>query len=775
MSDELGDLILGERPVASKPFRIEITGYGKPPPPSEKKLREDLQMPPLTQDQLGKEIESTLQQIPSLRKEDAANANQYIAWLKKQQPEDELGQMILGTGEPPKPQGPTAQEMQAAEKPFFGTPRIGKRPGQPPSEPADLTPLYEVPRAILQNIPATIASGLGGLVGAALPGPEGQGAAFQKAIQEKLGFEPQAQGSKDILDVLSLPSKAAEYLGNKAFQATGSPVAATLAQVAAEAAPMALGLRGAKAPVQTGRIIPSAPPALTDINVPAIVRQQQQAARTAAPTIMSPEQVAATQAAFEARKAAVAPVVQGTTPVPLAMGLQSGGAAATNKASTVNAIAAEASPELQARIKQISINDVNPDALQTKILEEKHGIDLTSGQRSGNIQNYANEWNNRGAHPDTLGPMFQNQPKQISDALDATREKIAPDIRSVDPSSLGQIQIDALGAKDAARQLQIRNAYKKLEDANAGQFPIDIAQLQQNINNALAQKLKLNAYEDKLSTIKKDIDGLAKKGSMTFDDFENLRTNLADELRSNANGTARAAAWIVRDQLESVPLPANLQSIKPLADQARSLYKERMDVIRANPAYKAAVKEAASAEDAFSQGESLNAAKFHDKYVKNATPEAFRRMKAELADNDLANQSIRAGEIENLKQASGFKGEKGDFRPKGMSDYLFNQREKLRDVHGAEGLKDLMEIDLLGSKIAQPKSGVFNHSNTTSSTIAELAKRGIGTGLEAWAAGASHGVSIPLMTVGKQWFQNAKREAYGKKAVDPYGGLSYKD
>jgi hypothetical protein len=462
-------------------------------------------------------------------------------------------------------------------------------------------------------------------------------------------------------------------------------------------------------------------------------------------------------------------------------GKQSVGAAAAMPENVlrgnIDAAIAQSSPELQAHVKTLNPRAVDLPSLETRSLEDRHGINLTTGQRTGDTSLYSQEWNKRG-ETSTLGEHFNEQPKQFKAAFENSIRRNSPDINEIDPSAIGQVQINALAAKDQIRKTAISEAYKALEDANGGQFPIDISKLKANIDNELKSKLKYNAYEDKLGTIKKDIDSLIEKGNMTFSDFENLRTNLADELRSNGNGTARQAAYIVRDQLEKLPIfgeetgSAQAIQLKALADKARSLNKERMDVIKSNPAYKSAVKESSTLEDAASQGESLNAEKFHDKFVTKGTPESIRRMKAELADDPQAIQAMVAGELRQAMRKAGLATDTPDLNPKQLANYIYDNRGRLQEALGPEGMKDLMELTALSSKVGMPKTGTFNYSNSFSSMLGELVKQGIATGAETKLATMTGGASIPAMSLGKEWMGKLNKEGFARQAVNPYGGLT---
>ena len=355
--------------------------------------------------------------------------------------------------------------------------------------------------------------------------------------------------------------------------------------------------------------------------------------------------------------------------------------------------------------------------------------------------------------------------------FEKTLDKHASDIGELTKENIGQIQINALLEKDLLRQNAIKNAYKELENANGGQLPIDISELNKNINNALTKKLKTNVYEDKLGTIKKDIDGLIKNGRMTFDDFENLRSNLADEMRTNQSGSARAAAHIIREQLENLPFPENMQHLKPLADKARSLYKERMEVIKNNPAYKAAIKEADTMEEAEQGLAALNADKFHDKYVTNSTPESVRRMVEELKDSPKAIKALKAGDILNARDALVPNTMTPQLKPDMYNKYLRSQAGKAKYVHDAESLQDLLDYGILSSKVAKPSENVFNYSNSYSAYLGDLLKEGLKVTGEGALALKTGGASIIPMNVGKGLYSKYKSNKFAQETTHPHSGL----
>jgi len=615
------------------------------------------------------------------------------------------------------------EELAAASKPYFGTPRIAKRPGQPP------TPQTGAGETLLSLLSAPGA--MFGMVGGGLSG------AYQEAKAGQFGTPEAANRIEKAM------AAGAQKYSYTPRTPEGQEMTADLQRLLGGLPPVVPELAG---------VAPLVAPAMTEAKtIPAAIKSIE-------PRQSLRDQL---QAQFQAKQAPqVAP-----------SGFQSGGAAAATTPAmmqaNIEAAIAQASPELASKVKSVPPTQVNLPALETRALEEKHGINLSHKQRIGDIAGYAEEWNRRGESP-ILGEHFSEQPKQFKASFENLMRKHAPDINEFDPSSIGQMQINALGEKDLARRTAISQAYKDLENANAGQFPIDVSALQQNIDAALKKQLRTEYVPSEVNSVLKDI---YKKGSMTFEEFEALRTLLADEMRTNSKGNARAASHIVRQQLEELPIPENLTEVKALADKARSLHKERMDVIKSNPAYKSAVKEFADASEAASTGESLNAEKFHQKFVSSGTPESIRRLKAEIADNPQAMQALAVGEIRNVMRKAGLAGEVPDLNPKTMTNFIADNKGKLQEALGPQATQDLMEIALLASKVGMPKTGTFNYSNSFSGMLADMAKKGMSNVAEAKLAGLTQGASVVPVAIGKQFMQKFNKDQFAKEATNPYAGI----
>jgi hypothetical protein len=465
-------------------------------------------------------------------------------------------------------------------------------------------------------------------------------------------------------------------------------------------------------------------------------------------------------------------------------GLSGVGAAQVTSDAQIAQLSDAASPQLKAHIQSLGNENINVPALETKLLEEKHGIDLTQGQRTNNTPQYSKEWNNRGAHPNTLGAKFEGQPEQFVNALDKVRDQVAPYIYESNPSELGQKIINGFVEKDNLRKQNIDRLYGDLQTkynemrqqnglAPTEHLPID----GNNFVQAAKQRLtnELLTHDAESAGITKFLDGIESNGgNMTFQDYLTLDRRLSAKMREG-KGSERAAAYEVRQALQNMELTADAQALTPLLNKAKAAAAERFQTIKDVPGYKQAIGEATSAQDAAEGIGSANADTFHNKHISRGSPADVKRILRELGEGSEAHQAMRVAELNNIKEKSGFKGEKANFTPNGMNDYLHGQREKLRDIFGVEGTTALHEINLLGSKIAQPKTGTFNYSNTLSGYLAEAAKEGIVTGIEGLAAAHTGGKSLLVTKPGREWFANAKNRKFGEKSVNPYAGISNKD
>jgi hypothetical protein len=116
----------------------------------------------------------------------------------------------------------------------------------------------EVAAAMATGAGAQIASGLKGLARTAWAGPEA-GAAEAQRVQDALTYQPRTEIGQRymqnvaeapiISDIAEMMQSGSQYAGQKTFEATGSPLAASLAQAAPETIASALGAKAPQAPL----------------------------------------------------------------------------------------------------------------------------------------------------------------------------------------------------------------------------------------------------------------------------------------------------------------------------------------------------------------------------------------------------------------------------------------------------------------------------------------------------------------------------------------------
>jgi hypothetical protein len=454
----------------------------------------------------------------------------------------------------------------------------------------------------------------------------------------------------------------------------------------------------------------------------------------AAPGPMSATQLAETQAAFAQRQAAAragAPattafdIMGGDRPPAAAAGVAPGsvGAAAVPAVSTIQQALSVATPELQNALKGIAAEQVNVPTFMRHIEADSLPVPvrLTEGQATGDIVKLSNEQNRRGKDPE-LAQRFNEQNGLLIENINEIRSLAAPDAYGTKIIENSQGIIDAYKTIDGARNEKISTAYKALKDANGGAWPVDALAIVRNADAMLAKELKTNFVPPGIAA---DLKAFREGAPMTFEQFEALRTNLAAEARKakrSGDGNAAMASSIVREALEQLPLtgPAATK-LKPLADSARSLAKERFDMLKKDPAYKAAVDDAVSAD------------KYLQKFVVNGVNKNIATMVNHLGKDSVAHQHMAAGTANWLKDKAGIVDETGNFTQAGYNKAL----KQLDDVKNMEQIftpDAASQLKTLGNVArytqAQPRGAFVNNSNTLVGALAEKAKKGISVGVE---------------------------------------------
>lgn len=606
----------------------------------------------------------------------------------------------------------------------------------------------------LASIPAGLAYG-----GAAIRkafGADVNPADVQRRVQNYLTYEP-----------VSDSAKAAE----QAFATTYGPAVRAVGNVADQAA-TAVGkvsptaetfLREAPAAAQAaGAVVPFVSPAIAAARqLPGAIATGARATASGAAAAgrkVAQAGEAASDATVRAFGGQPAPSVNPIAPVTAQSVLDQ---QAANSGQSMGAAAAAprvtgASPPLQqAIVREAQKNggavnleatnrQLNADSLPVK-------VSLTEGQALRDPALFSEEQNLRGKHAG-LAEHFNTQNSNLVKNVQAVRDEIGPDVFSTNHVEHADTLIKGYEDLDAGRNADITQKYQALRDAAGGKFPVDAKTLLDNSRTALAKELLTH---DAPPGIMRTLGDLADSGQMTFEQFENLRTNLARIQRNfSTDGNTRFAAGLIRDQMEQLPLEPGAASLKPLADAARGAARERFQALEADPAYKAAVNGTVPPD------------KFVKKFVIGGNRDDVATMAQNLAGNDTARQTMAVSVLDHLRDAAGVGADyKGSFKQSGWNRALASLDPKLQSLVNPKTAETLQNIGTVAHDIQVPPPGhTVNSSNTLTAGLSDYAE------VAAEHAVNAH-VGLPVGTVGRKIIQNVKYGARVKQAIQPGAGI----
>jgi hypothetical protein len=383
-------------------------------------------------------------------------------------------------------------------------------------------------------------------------------------------------------------------------------------------------------------------------------------------------------------------------------------------------------------------------------------VQLTEGQATQDPQTISQEMNNRGRTPEMISRLNQ-QNQQLIDNVRELRDRVGPDVFTTNPVDHGASLIEAYKSKDEPIKADITAKYKALEDANGGQFPLDTNGFVKSTDTALSKALKSNSIPSDLAAT---LNEFRNGRQMTFEDFESLRSDAADAARTASDGRQRAAAGIIRDQLENMPLTPEAAKLKPLADAARSAARARFQALDADPAYEAAVHGSVP-EDRFVQ-----------RFITGpiATRNGVSTMRENLADNPIATQTMGVATLDHLRTSAGIDPMgNGNFTQAGFNKALTALDPKLQslvDPKTAEHLGTLGNVARYTQ--VQPRGSYVNNSNTLVGALAEHGK--------SLAEGAANKVlGLGVVPVGSLVREAAQKRAAAQataKSLAPGAGLT---
>ena len=452
-----------------------------------------------------------------------------------------------------------------------------------------------------------------------------------------------------------------------------------------------------------------------------------------------------------------------------------------------------APPELKAAISQAAQKtggaihpvalDRHLDTVQLPLPEGSDPLWLRKGQATGDAQQISDEKNLR-VDPDTqkiLSDSIEDQDTKLGASMGEIRRRATPDIVQRNNLEHDQTAIDAIKTQDNALTLDKRAKYQALTDANGGSVPIDSGSAISTIDSQLGHHY-LSEVANESSSIRPILNDLRSGKPITFERFENARSNLATLQRTNT--PEGVAAGIVRNTLESMPLPPEAAPLKDLADQARAAAKAQFDLSRDNPAIDAAVNDNVPKKKGLHVigAPSPLAGKFLDTYAAGngaaASPALVQRLKTAVPDPVLA-QSIEGHALNKLSGAAGIDNlGNGSFRNASFKNAVDAMAPKASALLSPETIDNIERLKRVSGYVNnESKASSINRSNTAltlqrfgavgtelPSTAAGLVGHGLDTAGDVAAAHVAGPVGLGIKRL-TQGIMKGKKEAKAVQSV----------
>jgi hypothetical protein len=455
---------------------------------------------------------------------------------------------------------------------------------------------------------------------------------------------------------------------------------------------------------------------------------------------------------------------QTQVPQPVNPQFQSGGSAAVEHINAIREALAR-NPELQAKYKNVPPESFTPQdltAIDTHNLFAKFDAIPTEGQALRDTNLMSQEMNARLKDPELNARIQERDPKVIA-GFQKVREIIAPDVYETNPVQLANAPLEKMKADMLNHEQRIRDAFDKANNATGtGESPIDVGELQNNIATALKKKQRTSYVPKEL---KDDLNEALSKGHLTAEEYENFRTDTATIARTNKDPMARQAAYIIREQLENVPLQGQFAQYKPLFDEARNLTKQLKEKEKI-PAYRAAASDTRTPEQIDSGVPHSAANTFLEKHFGEKTPQSdIDKMLSIIGKDSPEHQALMAARLDAIKKNSGVVNNQGVVSQKTLNKQVFEQYKGNADVmFGPEKYKELQDLAEFANLSEHVKG---RHSVNTSNTellaeqnrIKEAAKEVAG----GFAAGKADlaiqsGTGIPMVGTLTRMFLKKKAE-----------------
>ena len=431
------------------------------------------------------------------------------------------------------------------------------------------------------------------------------------------------------------------------------------------------------------------------------------------------------------------------------------GAAQTTNKSMIDAAIAQASPQLKEALQNIDPSQISQEALN-RVMEADslpEPVLYTKGQALQDPTLISRERNERG-FKEPLVERFNQQNKALLKNAEKMKDEAAGDlVNTTSHVADSEGIIDQVKSIQKSNQEATQSAYKSLEDANGGKFPVNSKTFGENARAALEVG---DDTEFLPSSIKAKVDAYAKGKEMNFNQFENLRTQIARETRkaqSAQDGNAVHALNLVRQELENLPMPGASTELKQLADEARSRAKADFDLERNNDLYKKVVNESADTKD------------FIRKFVLDSKNADFTNSLQLLQDNPTALAHLRSGTMDFINRNS--LDASGNFSSNKFANYIENLdlNQKLDHLFGTKQAETLRTIAKVARTVeSQPKGAFVNNSNTLVSALG-FGKKLATTALER---------NIPGLKTASEAYLSLKNAKDIRETLEPGAGIGKK-
>jgi len=436
---------------------------------------------------------------------------------------------------------------------------------------------------------------------------------------------------------------------------------------------------------------------------------------------------------------------------------QNAGAAQTINKSVLDQAIQTATPELAAELKTVAPSDLNSEALSRHLEADSLPIPvrLTKGQALQDPNLISKERNERGVKEQYV-EHFNQQNKDLLANAQAIKERTAPNVFTTDYVDDAGNAIVFVNDIKKANVDATRTAYKDLEALGGGKFPINAEEFGKNAQKALTKGEESEFLPD---VFKKRIEEYANgTKEMNFDNFENLRTQIAKASRASDDGNVIHALGIVRQELENIPMPGASAELKAAADKARGLAKHDFELEDTNNLYNKVVNGKADTKD------------FIQNFVVRSKNADFAKSLDLLKDNPQAIEHLRSGTLDYLtREATDASGN--------FSTAKFNKAINKMDVDGkldslfgndAQMLRNLVKT---GQYVeARPRGAFVNESNTFVAGAKALAASGLEKALNATTANI-----VPIGTMGREALQSNAIRKQTKESLKPGAGVKLSD